>query len=82
VEAYSAGTGAGSEFVVRLPLVDTNSSEEIPPSQGAEDTNEPGKTRETRFDHHFSKPSDRKALKPFSKYSKRVRRLKIAGTSR
>ncbi|MGX2031784.1 ATP-binding response regulator [Methylocaldum gracile] len=82
VEAYSAGTGAGSEFVVRLPLVDTNSSEEIPPPQGAGDTNEPGKTRETRFDHHFSMPSDRKALKPFSKYSKRVRRLKIAGTSR
>jgi signal transduction histidine kinase len=37
VEAYSAGTGTGSEFVVRLPLLDVNASEQVTPLQVSED---------------------------------------------
>ncbi|HYE38067.1 ATP-binding response regulator [Methylocaldum sp.] len=40
VEAHSAGTGTGSEFVVRLPLLDLDidASEQVPPQQASEDT--------------------------------------------
>lgn len=62
VEAHSAGTGAGSEFVVRLPLMDLDSCEQIPQPRICEESKAVQAVRQGKSEHPFC-GLDRKMLK-------------------
>lgn len=70
VEAYSAGTGAGSEFVVRLPLMDLDSSEHVPQLRICEEPEAVQAVRQAKSEHPFC-GLDHKALKAFFHRSER-----------
>ncbi|BBA34191.1 uncharacterized protein sS8_2239 [Methylocaldum marinum] len=81
VEAYSAGTGTGSEFVVRLPLLDGNSSGEMPPPELAEGPDESANGSDPSLEP-VSKPLNRKSFKAFLQYSSRICWTRMPGTNR
>jgi signal transduction histidine kinase len=82
VEAYSAGIGAGSEFVVRLPLLDLDSCEQGSPPRVCEESDATQEMRQAKPEDPFCR-LDRKTLKAFFHRSNRacLRNMPFLGRS-